>query len=91
MTGYTSARLESLLPGTPADWRALVERVAIDPSYDGRVFRTAVADAPARRNRTVIGSYEVDVPVGAERVAVRITDILGESLTVVFPAVEEEP
>ena len=91
MTGYTSARLESLLPGTPVDWRALVERVAIDPSYDGRVFRTAVADAPARRNRTVIGSYEVDVPVGAERIAVRITDILGESLTVVFPAVEEEP
>ncbi len=88
ITGYSSARLEALLPAMPVDWRALVERVAIDPDHDGCVFRAAVADAPSRRNRTVVGSYEVEVPEQAASVAVRITDILGDGVTVVFPAGE---
>lgn len=86
ITGYTSARLEVLLPAAPMDWRALVERVAIDPDYDRRVFRAAVIDAPPRRNRTVVGTYEVDVAAGAVTVAVRLTDILGDSITIAFPA-----
>ena len=86
IAGYSSARLEQLLPAVPVDWRAVVERVAIDPDHDGRVFRAALADAPPRRNRTVAGSYEVEVPATAATVAVRITDILGDCVTVVFPA-----
>ncbi len=86
MTGYTSPHLEAHLPASPVDWRALVERVAIDPDYDGRVFRAGVVDAPARRNRTVTGTYEVDVAASAVTIAVRITDVLGDSVTVAFPA-----
>jgi DNA modification methylase len=84
LTGYTSERLEALLPVQPVDWRACVERVAIDPNFDGHLFRAAVADAPTRRNRTVAGSYEVDVPAQATHMAVRVTDVLGESVTVTF-------
>ncbi|MFH1464608.1 MAG: site-specific DNA-methyltransferase [Pseudomonadota bacterium] len=65
----------------PADWRAGVERVLIDPAWDGRVFDVALADAPARR-ALVAGAYRLRAPTGPSTVAVRVVDVLGQEWTV---------
>jgi DNA modification methylase len=59
-------------------WRALVDCVAIDPAYDGQVFRSRVVDAPRKKSAQVRGLYEIAAPATPTTVAVRITDLLGE-------------
>lgn len=61
------------------DWRELVESVLIDWNFDGAVLEPAVIDIP-EKNTLVAGSY--DVPAGAGRIKVKITDVLSESLEV---------
>jgi hypothetical protein len=63
-------------------WKAMVEAVAIDPAYDGRIFHGVVWDAPARDAEVVRGVYELPAPAGATTVAVRIVDRLGEEVLV---------
>jgi len=60
-----------------AAWPALVESIAIDPAYDGQVFRATVADAPLKKRMTVAGRYQVTAPSLPATVAVRIVDITG--------------
>ncbi len=62
------------------DWRAMVDSVMIDTSYNGQVFNIALSDVPARRNDLVIGLYELPAPDGETAVAVKITDMLGEEV-----------
>lgn len=66
----------------PLDWRTLVDCVAIDPTYDGQVFRSALVDAPLKKSSQVRGLYTVATPPGPTCVAVRITDLLGEELII---------
>ncbi len=84
ITGYRSPALDALLApaGGALDWRTRVDAVAIDPDFDGSVLRVALADAPSRRTRTVDGHYELTLPPGAQAVALRVTDILGDETTV---------
>ena len=65
------------------DWRAMVDSVMIDSAYDGEVFNIALADVPAKKNDLVEGKYVVDVAEGA-RVAVKVTDMLGEEVLSVW-------
>jgi DNA modification methylase len=66
------------------DWRAAVDSIAIDPAYDGLVFRAAMADAPLHKRATVSGRYYVRAPAAPTTLAVRIVDIAGgESMTTV--------
>ncbi|HQY91080.1 site-specific DNA-methyltransferase [Caldilinea sp.] len=60
-----------------AAWPALVDSIAIDPAYDGQVFRATVADAPLKKRTTVAGRYQVTTPSLPATVAVRIVDITG--------------
>lgn len=64
------------------DWRAMVDCVMIDPSYDGRVFKVGLSDIPERKTDFVKGSYELDAPRGHSTVAVKIIDMLGEEVLV---------
>lgn len=64
------------------DYRAMIDSVAIDPAYDGRVLNLAVVDVPERKTDLVLGTYEVEIPKSATTVAVRITDMLGEEVLV---------
>lgn len=64
------------------DWRAQVDCVMIDPSWDGEVFAVALSDVPERRDDLVAGEYEVDVPDGDTTVAVKVIDMLGEEVVV---------
>lgn len=64
-------------------WRALVDSIEIDHGHDDRdVFRTRLADFPMKRRDVVRGEYIV--PNTKLPVAVRIWDILGNSVTAVL-------
>lgn len=95
VSNYGSAELEGLLAELPlgalVEWRALVDAIAIDPDFDGTLFRAQQADAPLRRNRFVSGSYEILAPPGAKEAAIRFTDILGRQTISRIPLVRHEP
>ena len=58
----------------------MLDSLMIDLAYDGQVFNIALADVPERRDDLVNGHYELLVPAGPARVAVKITDTLGEEV-----------
>jgi hypothetical protein len=62
----------------------MVDSVMIDPAYDGQVFRVALADVPEKKSDLVAGEYELDAPATPTRVAVKITDMLGEEVLKTF-------
>ncbi len=64
------------------DWRAMVDTVMIDSSYDGKAFNIALSDVPEKKNDLVAGEYELAAPDGATTVAVKIVDMLGEEVLV---------
>ena len=55
----------------------------IDTDYDGEIFNVVHSDVPARKQDFVAGEYELDLPQGSARVAVKITDMLGEETVIV--------
>lgn len=59
------------------EWRQLVESIMIDFNYDGAVLSPTVIDIP-EKNGLVKGIYEI--PKGAGKIKVKITDLLSESL-----------
>jgi DNA modification methylase len=70
-----------LTPGIH-DWRAMVDSVMIDTSYDGRVFEVILSDVPEKRDALVRGHYELSCPAEETTVAVKITDVLGEEVII---------
>lgn len=62
------------------DWRAMVDCVMIDPSYDGKVFNVALSDIPEKKADLVVGHYELSAPKGEATVAVKVIDMLGEEV-----------
>ena len=87
--GYDSPAIRAQLAQThkhndlvSEHWRALVDCVAIDPTYDGQVFRPLLVDAPLRKRDQIMGNYVMSVPTQPICVAVRIIDVLGEELLV---------
>jgi adenine-specific DNA-methyltransferase len=65
-----------------SDWRSMVDSVMIDSDYDGDVFNITLADVPERKNDLVVGKYVIKAKKGS-RVAVKVTDMLGEEVLVV--------
>jgi DNA modification methylase len=64
------------------DCRAMIDSVAIDTNYDGRVFNVALIDVPERKSDYVEGCYELPAAAKGATVAVRITDMLGEEVLI---------
>lgn len=71
---------EGIVAPRITDWRSMVDSVMIDADYDGQVFEVALADVPERKDDLVSGRYELELPARSKRVAVKITDMLGEEL-----------
>lgn len=69
-----------LLTSQIDDWRAMVDCVMIDPSYDGKIFNITVSDVPEKKNDLVKGAYELPAPESPTTVAVKIVDMLGEEV-----------
>jgi DNA modification methylase len=68
------------LQPTIDDWRAMVDCVMIDPTYDGQVFNVAISDIPEKKTDFVAGTYELEAPQTKQTVAVKIIDMLGEEV-----------
>lgn len=64
------------------DWRAMVDTVMVDASYDGMTFNIEESDVPEKKTDLVSGRYELPAPSGPTTVAVKITDMLGEEVLV---------
>ena len=64
------------------DWRAMVDCVMIDSSYDGSVFNITFSDVPEKKNDLVTGKYELPAPDGRTTVAMKIIDMLGEEVLI---------
>lgn len=62
------------------DWRALIDCVEIDPHFNGEVFRATVVDTPIKKSQQVKGNYTCQAPLPSARIALRITDVLGQEL-----------
>jgi len=62
------------------DWRAMVDVVLIDTSYDGEVFDITLSDVPEKKDNLVQGRYELPAPGEETTVAVKIIDMLGEEV-----------
>jgi adenine-specific DNA-methyltransferase len=62
------------------DWRAMVDCVMIDTSYDGQVFNVRLSDIPEKKADLVAGRYELPAPEGDTTVAVKLIDMLGEEV-----------
>lgn len=76
---------EGVLSPQVTDWRAMVDSVMVDTSYDGDVFEISMADIPERKADLVVGTYELDLPAGSTAVGVKITDMLGEEVLEILP------
>jgi adenine-specific DNA-methyltransferase len=72
----------ALLKPKVDDWRAMVDCVLIDGSYDGKVFKITVSDVPERKTDFVSGRYEIPSAHAGPVVAVKIIDMLGEEVLV---------
>jgi len=66
------------------DFRSMIHCVLIDTNYDGNVFRIVYSDVPQNKSDMVKGRYEVEIPNGKAKVAVKIIDMLGEEVLKVF-------
>ena len=61
-------------------WRAMVDCVMIDSTYDGSFFNITFSDVPEKKSDLVAGKYELTAPEDKTTVAVKIIDMLGEEL-----------
>ncbi len=64
----------------------MVDCVLIDSQYDGELFNVALSDVPERKQDLVLGRYELAAPPSGSRIAVKIIDMLGEELLLLFEA-----
>ncbi len=64
---------------TVDDYRQIIDSVAIDVDYNGRLFNAEIVDIPAKQEM-VAGNYswKYEKPVNGHHVAVKIVDVLGE-------------
>jgi len=79
-------RLAQAAPGLKPripDWKAVVDCVLIDTTYDGATFRVAHADIPERKQDYIQASYRLPAPTGSTCVAVKVIDLLGEEILVI--------
>ncbi len=67
--------------GGAADWRAMIDSIAIDSAHDGSTLRIGLSDAPRRKTEQVSGSYELAAAPGTT-IAVQVVDIWGRESVV---------
>lgn len=60
------------------DFRAQIDTVMVDTNYDGKTFSVVHSDVPAKKSDFVADAYELDLPKTSKKVAIKITDMLGE-------------
>lgn len=83
VTSFSTSEIDVMLSGmSDLDWRSTVEQVALDFNYDGKNFQPDMIDMPAAAIDFVKESYSIPVEKIGVCVAVKITDIFGESVII---------
>lgn len=83
VTSFSSGDMAVKLSGVSnLDWRVTVEQIAIDLDYDGETFNEDFVDSPENAIDYVQGQYTFPIQDVGERIALKITDILGESVLI---------
>lgn len=60
------------------DFRQIIDSVAIDVDYDGKLFNAEIIDVPAK-NELIKAEYEIEYTrKGKQTLAIKIVDVLGE-------------
>lgn len=59
------------------DFRQIIDSVAIDIDYDGKLFNAEIIDVPTKRD-LIKAKYEYEAKNGKATIAVKIVDVLGE-------------
>ena len=72
----------SILQKVIEDFRSMIDFVAIDPNFDGKVFKAVYTDIPSSRQDLIKGKYDVPISEDRARVAVKIVDVLGNEVIV---------
>ena len=62
------------------DFRSMIDCILIDNNYNGSIFHIVYSDVPEKKNDLIIGKYEIEIPKDKIKVAVKITDMLGEEV-----------
>jgi len=73
---------ESLVKAKISDFRSMIDSVLIDNDYDGKVFNIVKSDIPENKSNIVDGKYEIALTKETTKIAVKITDMLGEEVLV---------
>lgn len=83
--GFTPSKIEEKLTNTldlqDFDFRGLIDYVAIDNDYNGKVFHIVYFDAP-EGNTPIKGKYEVNLSKRKTNVAVKIVDLFGREVVI---------
>ena len=66
------------------DFKSMIDCVLIDTNYDGSTFHIVYSDVPEKKSDLIKGKYEIEIPEGKSKVAVKIIDMLGEEVINVF-------
>lgn len=68
------------------DFRQIIDSVAIDVNYDGKLFNAEIIDVPAK-NELIKAEYEIEyAKKGKQTLAIKIVDVLGEEYFETFEA-----
>jgi DNA modification methylase len=62
------------------DFRAMIDYVLIDTNYDGKTFHIIYSDVPEKKSDLIKGKYELEIPNGKTKIALKIVDMLGEEV-----------
>ena len=62
----------------------IIERLNIDNNYDGKTFHIVYSDVPERKDDLVRAEYQIEIPGGKGKAAVKIIDMLGEEVINIF-------
>lgn len=65
------------------DFRAQIDTVMIDTNYNGKTFNVTHSDVPTKKTDFVAAEYELALSKTSKKVAVKITDMLGEETIVI--------
>ena len=66
------------------DFRSMIDTILIDTNYNDNTFHIAYSDVPEKKNDLIKGKYEIEIPAGKVKIAVKIIDMLGEEVLNVF-------
>lgn len=74
---------ETIFRERVTDFRAMIDVLLVDTSYDGKVFNICYSDVPAKKTDLINGNYELPISPESKQVAVKIIDMLGEEVLMV--------